>query len=313
MTSSFHSVAGTRAANDTMYHLGKTAGDGYPRLWDDNATIMRFAAAPLVQPAEKLATRLTPTRYLGWAATVVSVLLWVSVVVKGWAVLVLVIAAVGTWTGSSGSLESALREEFADQSASWVTFLVVLALAVLAAVLSGTCRRLFRTRSAQTRQQLFQIGCTGIGDAVEARRDMDRHIGRRGPSGQLCAAPFAYPAGIDPRAAEFLVAAWIRYLGDPDAVTTQATRDGGVDVESPRHIAQVKHWAGTVPVGPIRELVGVAAMDGRRPLFFTSGRFTRDAVAFADGSGMPLFIFNPYAGTLTGGNALGTSLVDRGL
>lgn len=296
-----------------MYHLGKAAGEGYPRLWDDNATIMASTTGELARRAEKLATRLTPVRYLSWAATVVSAALWLAVIVKGWTVLTLVIAVVLAWTDTSGSLVAALQQSFRTHSSSYVVFLAFLGLAIVAALLSGGLRSHFRARSVQTRQELFQIGCAGIGDAVEARRDAERHLGRRGPSGQICSAPFAFPAGIDPRGAEFLVAEWIRYLGDPEAVTTQASRDGGVDVVSPRYVAQVKHWAGTVPVTAIRELAGVAAQDGRRPLFFTSGRYTKDAVAFADRSGIPLFIFNPYTGTLQGGNAFGSKLVGTGL
>lgn len=308
-----HSGIGGRAASDAMYHLGQAAGDDYPRLWDDTATIMQHTARQLVPRAHRLASRRSAARYLGWAAAAISVALWLAVLVAGWSALKRFIAVLIGWSDTSGSLLAQLQLSFEQQSSSLLVPLVLLGCALIASLLRRTLRSRHRASTSRTQEELLHIGCTGISDAIEARRDMERHSGRRGPSGQLCAAPFAHPEGIDSRTAEFLVTEWIRYLGDPEAVTTQATRDGGIDVVSPRYIAQVKHWVGTVPVGAVRELAGVASSDGRRPLFFTSGGFTKDAVAFADGSGIPLFLFNPYLGTLRGSNGLGASVLERGL
>ncbi|WP_084486098.1 restriction endonuclease [Humibacter albus] len=75
--------------------------------------------------------------------------------------------------------------------------------------------------------------------------------------------------------------------GEPDATTiTRFSGDGGVDVESTHYIAQVKNYSGTVGVTEMRELGGVASVDGRKPLFFTSGTYSAGAVEFANDSAL---------------------------
>lgn len=77
----------------------------------------------------------------------------------------------------------------------------------------------------------------------------------------------------------------------------RAGADGGIDLslrESPEGpvtaIVQCKAWkAYTVGVKPVRELFGVMHAEGvPRSLFFTSGRFTSEALAFARGKPMDL-------------------------
>ena len=58
----------------------------------------------------------------------------------------------------------------------------------------------------------------------------------------------------------------------------------------------------TVPVAQIRELAGVAAHDGRLPLFFTSGTYSAGGVAFADRAGMGLFEYRAEGGVLRAAN-----------
>lgn len=63
----------------------------------------------------------------------------------------------------------------------------------------------------------------------------------------------------------------------------------------------------------MQELVAAAAVDGRRALFFTSGSYAEDAEAFAEQSGVVLFVYDAVAGTLDGANALGRAAVLDGL
>lgn len=125
--------------------------------------------------------------------------------------------------------------------------------------------------------------------------------------------PSAQPYGVSPRGAELIVCEWMRHLGALDAEVTQYSGDGGVDVSSGRWIAQVKHYEGTVGVSPVRELAGVAAVEGRGALFFTSTGYAAGATEFADRARVALFLYSVEQGTLAGANALATDLLDRGL
>ena len=84
------------------------------------------------------------------------------------------------------------------------------------------------------------------------------------------------------------------HMGAEGASATQYVGDGGIDVDSPHFIAQVKHYAGSVGVGEVREHIGVAAVDEarRRPLFFTSGTYSGGGVEAAERARMPLFIYS---------------------
>lgn len=127
--------------------------------------------------------------------------------------------------------------------------------------------------------------------------------------------PTPQPYGVSHAGAEQLVAEWMRYLGVLDAEVTRVSGDGGVDVVSATHIAQVKNLAATatVPVAQIRELAGVAAHDGRIPAFFSSASYSAGGVEFADRADMGLFIYDAPAGTLRAANHVGQLAIDHGL
>jgi hypothetical protein len=114
--------------------------------------------------------------------------------------------------------------------------------------------------------------------------------------------------------AEYLVAEWMRYLGAADSVVTPERRDGGVDVRSRFYVAQVKHRPNDfVSVESVRALIGVATMEGRTPLFFASGRYSRDSAALAREAGVALFMFRPTEGRLVPVNAVAQGLYQSGL
>lgn len=169
-----------------------------------------------------------------------------------------------------------------------------------------------RARYAATVRALVQSAFEGAQTAIDRRRQregmsLDRHIERNS------FAPDPMRTGVTPRGAEELVAQWMRHLGEPRATVTAFRGDGGVDVAGERHIAQVKHFAANVGVAPIRELAGVAATDGRSPLFFTSTGYAPGAIEFADRAGVALFVYRAELGDLVGMNGRAKTLMIHGL
>lgn len=110
--------------------------------------------------------------------------------------------------------------------------------------------------------------------------------------------PAPQPYGVSHEGAEALVRDWMLYLGISSAEITRFSNDGGIDVSSVTYVAQVKNYKDFVGVQAIREILGVAVAEGKKPLFFTSGSFTTEALSFADKAGVPLFIYDAAEGTL---------------
>lgn len=113
-----------------------------------------------------------------------------------------------------------------------------------------------------------------------------------------------YQGLISPTEAEELCAEWMALLGENKVTVTSRTNDGGIDITSERCVAQVKNYAGSVGVREVRELMGVAAVDGRTPLFFTSGTYTKAALDYANEAEVLLFRYSAEQGTLDGVNHL---------
>lgn len=124
--------------------------------------------------------------------------------------------------------------------------------------------------------------------------------------------PEPQPFGVSHQGAEALVAAWMRHLGILDAEPTRYVSDGGIDVTGNGYIAQVKNYTGTVGVAEVRELAGVAVVDGRTALFWTSGTYAVGAVEFADRAGITLFIYDAAGGAILAANALGETAIADG-
>lgn len=140
-------------------------------------------------------------------------------------------------------------------------------------------------------------------DAEEARKlDEARRAREEFVRSRSAPAPHPQPYGVSPRGAEMIVTEWMRYLGILDAEITRATSDGGVDVTSNTHVAQVKHYQGKVGVAEVRQLFGVAAAQRKEGLFFTSTGYTSEAVAFATATEMPIFTYSVELGELNGVN-----------
>lgn len=117
---------------------------------------------------------------------------------------------------------------------------------------------------------------------------------------ELHPAPPLSPYGVSPTGAEYWCRDWLEHMGLRSASVTQQSGDGGVDIVSPTHIAQVKHYTGSVSIAELRELVGVSAVDGRDPIFLTSGQFPAQAEEFADLARMLLYQYNVTTGEVVG-------------
>lgn len=172
-------------------------------------------------------------------------------------------------------------------------------------------RKDFEFLESQVRALRSEVAQGAVGVVMDRRAEARNHTA--GGRVSRVAAPVAHPLGVSPRGAEGLVAQWMQYLGEDDASVTRYGGDGGVDVTSLHYVAQVKHHSAAIGVVPIRELAGVAAVDGRRPLFFSSNGYGSGAVTFADRAGVALFHFGAEAGTLTGCNQLGRDFMLSGL
>lgn len=129
----------------------------------------------------------------------------------------------------------------------------------------------------------------------EARKRAQETPFRKKKRGPL---PHRYPNGVTHEEAEHLVCSWMKYLGEIDARVTRFVGDGGIDIESMGFVVQVKNYKGSVPVADIRSLQGVASADGRKPIFFTSGSFTKEGEKFATSVKMPLIRYNAIEGSL---------------
>ena len=123
--------------------------------------------------------------------------------------------------------------------------------------------------------------------------------------------PKPLPKGVSHVGAESLCAEWMNFLGEDKVAVTSATADGGIDIVSSLSVAQVKNYSGSVGVAPVRELVGVASVDGRKPMFFTSGTYTQGAVTLADKAGVALFIYSAERGTLDPANLIAKKRLDQ--
>jgi len=198
---------------------------------------------------------------------------------------------------------------------------------LLAAVLLGGgwfCVQAIGRREATTKasraRMIAQLEATAVAQWTEAifklraQIEARRRASREDPDyGVRNPRPEPQPYGVSHEGAEALVAAWMRHLGEEDAAITRYSQDGGIDVASPRYVAQVKNYTGTVPVTDVREFYGVASADGRTPLFFTSGICTEGAAAFADRVGMAVFTYDAARAELHGANPAGKDLLISGL
>ena len=134
-------------------------------------------------------------------------------------------------------------------------------------------------------------------------RALDAAAPRVAPASQML------PPALTWQDAELLAAAHMGGLGFAGARLTRAGADGGIDVEAPAAVAQVKHYLSPVGPRPVRELAGVAR--GRTALFYCWTGYTAAAVTAAQDGGVALFTYTS-AGQVEGVNAVAHALARRG-
>lgn len=174
-----------------------------------------------------------------------------------------------------------------------------------------------RALEAEARRLIRETGVTHFKNLVSSR-DKDiiaqRHrIAKQSGLFDPALKPEKQKFGVSDEGAESLVAQWMRWLGVYDAEVTKFVGDGGIDVESSRYIAQVKNFTGNVGIAAIRELAGVAAVDGRTALFFTSGVYPKDSEAWSQSAGIYLFTYDIKTAKLTANNQLARDALGSGL
>ena len=122
--------------------------------------------------------------------------------------------------------------------------------------------------------------------------------------------PAPQPYGVSNYGAERIVADWLVYLGCREVVLTQASKDGGIDVETANHVCQVKYYKNQgVSVQEVREIFGVASALGKVAMVFTSSDLTAAAYEFANQVGVIAVQFNVENSFLVGLNYYGEQLL----
>lgn len=139
-------------------------------------------------------------------------------------------------------------------------------------------------------------------------------VGARRPAHRPSTPPPAgQPFGVSQQGAEYLAAAWMRHLGDPDAAPTDYAEQRSAEAAGTRHLARVVNDADTVGVDDVRTLVEAANARGLDALVFASGTYTDEALSLAEQAAVALFTYDPVLGTLEGANDLGRAAVVEGL
>jgi hypothetical protein len=116
-----------------------------------------------------------------------------------------------------------------------------------------------------------------------------------------------------PREAEYVAAQWMRYLGGTSCRVTQASRDGGMDIVSDTHVAEVKHHLSPVGVNFVRQIYGTATGAAKLAMFFSLSGYTRDAEDFANANSIALFRYDPADRTLTPKSRSALNALQHGL
>ena len=162
--------------------------------------------------------------------------------------------------------------------------------------------------NSRERQKLAEVRRS---EKLEAKKAAER--ARRAQSSRPPAPP-PLPYGVSPEGAEHLVADWMRHVGAVNVSVTSFQSDGGIDVQSDFHVAQVKlYTASSVGRPEVQQLVGAALVSGKKPLFFTSSGFSPGAKRFATEAEVALFKIVPESGVLLGVNSLGRQIREDGL
>lgn len=203
-----------------------------------------------------------------------------------------------------GVVQAAVRDEGSYLLMSLLFIVIPVGFVVIMGLYRSTKRASQRQQMARFFDDLIDYECHQWNAAKDLRSWQAANV-----------APESLPGGADPYAAEYWIRDWMEWYGAEDAIVTQQTNDGGIDVSARGHIAQVKHYAGNVGIGSIREFVGVVATDRdhRMGLFFTSGQYPRAAREIADASNVALFKYDVFNAQVVALNDAAEQVIARGL
>lgn len=115
---------------------------------------------------------------------------------------------------------------------------------------------------------------------------------------------------LTPKEAEEFVTGLLKYFGLEGTRATRYSKDGGVDVESHQLVVQVKHQVAPVGVKVVREIYGVAASHEKKAAVFAKSGFTREAIDFAEKTGVLLYSYTP---ALKGSTARSAEGITKGI
>lgn len=101
----------------------------------------------------------------------------------------------------------------------------------------------------------------------------------------------------------------MKHLGIMDARVTQFVADGGIDITSAKYEAQVKHYTGSIGAPDIQRLIRATFPHTKGLLFFTSSRYTAQAITAAATAGVALFQYHADAGDLYASNQQAEGLI----
>lgn len=116
-----------------------------------------------------------------------------------------------------------------------------------------------------------------------------------------------------PLQAEYLAKAWMQYLGAIGCEVFQATRDGGADVDSDHFVGEVKHHAEPLCPGIVRQIVGVASIEGKIPVVFSLNGCSEAALEVGRRGKAALFTYSFEQGALQAASPLGERALKLGL
>jgi hypothetical protein len=126
--------------------------------------------------------------------------------------------------------------------------------------------------------------------------------------------PQKLPFGVSPRGAELYVAEWLKFLNFVEIEITPPRRDGGYDLRAEGYIVEVKNWnRDWVGVSAVREIYGVATHLKAKPMIFSRGFLSADALAFSESAQVSVFLFNAEEALLQAGNSWATQIIEERL
>jgi hypothetical protein len=121
--------------------------------------------------------------------------------------------------------------------------------------------------------------------------------------------PIVPSDGLSPKEAETHVGQILKFYGLEGVKKTRYSRDGGIDVESDTAVFQVKHQVAPVGVQVLREIYGVAVAERKRAGVFAKTGFTKEAIVFAEKTGIAVFRYIPNVRGMT---AMSSKLLETG-